>query len=52
MLTVDECRDILGLPDLSDECVAEIRDALYAFAGTFVDEFLRERHEGRPPPPR
>lgn len=50
MLTVDECRDILGLPDVPDEQVAEIRDTLYAFAGTFVDQYLRDcREQGSPP---
>lgn len=50
MLTVEECRDILGLPNVPDERVAEIRDALYAFAGTFVDEYLRDCREKRSPP--
>lgn len=47
MLSVEECRTILGLPALSDDEVAEIRDTLYAFAHTLIGEYLRERR-GQP----
>jgi hypothetical protein len=50
-LSVAECREILGIPELTDEQVAEIRDTLYGFARVFLDEFLRERRHS-PVPPR
>ena len=52
MLSIEECRRVLGDPDLSDERIAELRDALHAFAVLFVDEYLREARERRLPTPR
>jgi len=52
MLSIEECRSILGLPELSDDQVAEIRDTLYAFAHTLIDEYLRERRAGASPESR
>jgi hypothetical protein len=49
MLSLDECRTILGLPDLTDEQTREIRDTLYGFAHTLIHQYLRER-KNRPPP--
>jgi hypothetical protein len=45
MLSVEECRTILGQTELTDEQVAEIRDTLYGFAQTLVEEYLRERRQ-------
>jgi hypothetical protein len=47
MLSLDECRQILGLPDLTDDQVREIRDTLYGFAHTLIDEHLREKRRLR-----
>ena len=46
MLSVEECRRILGTPQLSDEEVAEIRDSLVAFSRLFIDDYLRTHAEG------
>ena len=45
MLSIEECRRLLGSPRLSDAEVAEIRDTLQAFAATLVDGFV-EKHAG------
>jgi hypothetical protein len=47
MLSIEECRAILGHPELTDQQVAEIRDTLYGFAHSLIDEYLRERRERR-----
>ena len=49
MLTIEECRTLLGNPDLSDEQVRDIRDTLYAFAYTFIDAFLKKHSVPSPP---
>jgi len=49
MLSIEECRQILGKPELTDEQIVEIRDSLYCFAHALVDEYLRSREK---PPPR
>ena len=49
MLSIDECRRLLGNPDWSDERVVEVRDALQAFASLCLDEYLRERRRERLP---
>jgi hypothetical protein len=43
MLSIEELRKSLNRPNMSDEQVAEIRDALYCFARIFVEGYLRER---------
>ena len=50
MLSVEECRRILGVPQLSDEEVAEIRDILSAFAQVFIDDYLRKIKGAKPSP--
>jgi len=50
MLSIEDCRQILGKPELTDEQVAEIRDSLYCFAHAFVDEYLRRRKTHPPKP--
>jgi len=50
VLSIDECRRILGQPAMPDEQVAEIRDALYAFAHALVDDYVRERRHRSPKP--
>ncbi len=47
MLSIEECRKILGKPELSDEQIVEIRDSLYCFAHALVDEHLRKRRLDR-----
>jgi hypothetical protein len=49
MLSIEECRRLLGYPDWSDEQVTEVRDTLQAFASLCLDEYLRERGEARYP---
>lgn len=41
MLTIERVRELLGQPDLTDDEVEDIRDILYAFANTFIDDYLR-----------
>lgn len=43
MLSIDECRQILKRPELTDQQVADIRDSLYCFAHALVDEYLRQK---------
>jgi hypothetical protein len=43
MLSVEQCRTVLDIPELSDDEVAKIRDTLYGFAHTLIEEYLRER---------
>jgi len=45
VLSIEDCRRLLGSPSLSDEDVAEIRDTLQAFAVTLVDGFV-QKHAG------
>jgi hypothetical protein len=47
MPSIDECRQILGKPQLTDDQVREIRDTLYGFAHTMIDEYLREKRQAR-----
>jgi len=41
MLSYDECRKILGRPELTDEQVEQIRDSLYAFAHAMIDDYIK-----------
>jgi hypothetical protein len=43
MLSIEECRQILGKPALTDEQVVEIRDSIYCFAHALVDDYVRRR---------
>ncbi len=52
MLSIEECRAILGRPDLTDQQITDIRDTLYGFARTLIDEYLREQRERRSQEPR
>ena len=45
MLSIEDCRRLLGSPHLSDAEVAEIRDTLRAFAVTLVEGFVK-KHAG------
>jgi hypothetical protein len=47
MMSVDQLRDLLGHPELSDRQVADIRDTLYAFADTFIGLYLNGRKADR-----
>ena len=42
MLSIDECRRLLGRPDMSDEEVAEFLDDLRHFLDQFLDDFFRD----------
>jgi hypothetical protein len=42
MLSLDECRQILSLPHLPDDEVAEVRDTLYTFAQAFIDAIVKQ----------
>ena len=48
MLSIEECRRILGQPAMSDEQVTEIRDSLYAFAHALVDDHVRKLRQRSP----
>jgi hypothetical protein len=50
MLSIDECRRLLGQPAMSDEQVVAIRDDLYAFAHALVDDYVRQRGHRSPKP--
>jgi hypothetical protein len=45
MLTIEECRQLLGRPDLSDEEIAEFLQDLRNFLGQFLDEYFPEEFE-------
>ncbi len=49
MLSIEECRRHLGNPDLPDEQVACLRDALHQFARLCIEEYLRENRMKTPP---
>lgn len=40
MLSTEECREHLGLTDLTDEQIERLRDALYVFVEKLVDEYI------------
>ncbi|MCA9356808.1 hypothetical protein H6784_04880 [Candidatus Nomurabacteria bacterium] len=40
MLSIEECRQHLNDPELTDEKVEEIRDVLYSFAESALDKHL------------
>ena len=42
MLSVDECRQLLGRDDLTDAEVAEFLRDLDAFLGHILDDFFRD----------
>lgn len=42
MLTVDECRQLLDDPDLTDEEIAQFLDDLRTFLSQFLDDFFRD----------
>lgn len=42
MLTIEQCRRILGLEELSDEQVTTIRDNLYGFSHMLTDRYIRD----------
>ena len=42
MLTIDECRKLLGRDDLTDAEVAEFLQDLRNFLGQFLDDFFRD----------
>jgi hypothetical protein len=45
MLSVDECRRLLGRDDLTDAEVAEFLRDLEAFLGQILDDFFRDAFE-------
>jgi hypothetical protein len=40
MLTIEELRQALGRPELTDAQVAEVRDFLYGLANMLIDDYL------------
>lgn len=47
MLTIDECRKILGDADLTDEQIEEMRNSLYCLSEHFINKYLKEMAEGK-----
>ncbi len=45
MLSIDECRQLMGRPDVSDEEIAEFLADLDAFLGQILDDFFRDEME-------
>ena len=48
MMTLDELRQSLGRPGLTDEEAATVRDFLYGLANMLVDDYVAGK--GVPPP--
>lgn len=46
MLTIEECRRLLGRPDWSDEDVKEFLADLDVFLSRILDDFFRDELEG------
>jgi hypothetical protein len=46
-ISIDECRRLIGKPELSDAQVSEIRDALYGFARVMIQGYIWERGQKR-----
>jgi hypothetical protein len=42
MLSIEECRRLLGRTDLTDDEVAEFLEDLRAFLGQYLDEVFRD----------
>ncbi len=42
MLSIEECRQLLGREDLTDEEIAEFLKDLRSFLGRFLDDYFRE----------
>lgn len=47
MMSIEELRQILNRPELTDEQLLQIRDDLYCFARVLIEGYLRERKEKR-----
>lgn len=45
MLSIDECRRLLGRSDLSDEEIAEFLDDLRTFVSQVLDDHFRDEFE-------
>jgi hypothetical protein len=45
MLSIEECRQLLGREDLTDAEVAEFLRELRNFLGQFLDDFFREEFQ-------
>lgn len=45
MLSIEECRKLLGREDLTDAEVAEFLQDLRNFLGQFLDDFFRDEFE-------
>lgn len=44
MLTMSQCREILGKTDLSDQKIEEIRDMFVVLSDLAIDSFLEKRN--------
>ncbi len=49
MMSIDQLRQILNRPELTDAQLEKIRSDLYCFARVLIEAYLRERR-GRLPP--
>ena len=46
MLSIEQCREILGDDSLTDNDVSDLRDTLYAWIDRFFDDYLEHPFEG------
>ena len=51
MMSIEELRQVLKRPDLSDERVAALRDALYGLAEMLIDDYLAGQDARAPKEP-
>jgi hypothetical protein len=48
MMSLEELRQALGRPDLSDERTAALRDVLYGLADMLIDDYLTGQEAADP----
>jgi hypothetical protein len=46
MLSLDKCRSILGVPDMSDEEIETIRDQCRQIALLLIDKYYASKKQG------
>ena len=51
MLSVAQCRALLGEDGLSDEDIEKMRLTLYGFADMLTERYIQEHPKVLPPPP-
>jgi hypothetical protein len=52
VLSIDELRQILNRPELTDEQLEQVRDDLHCFARVLIEGYLRQRKGKRSGLPR